>query len=243
MDKTARLYRKMTPEHICPFGLKAKDLLEREGFAVEDHQLGSKEEAEAFKRTHKVDTTPQVFIADKRIGGYEALRDYLGKPAEGQKGSSYVPVIAIFALAGLMTLALCWRFAIGAEQGILTFIALAMCLLAVQKLRDITAFSNSFITYDLLAMRWVRYAYIYPFAEAYAGIAMLANLPALWVAPVALFIGSIGGISVIKAVYIDKRELKCACVGGNSDVPLGFISLSENLMMAAAALWMLAPWG
>jgi hypothetical protein len=62
----------------------------------------------------------------------------------------------------------------------------------------------------------------------------------IWLAaPVAIFIGTIGAVSVIKAVYIDKRELKCACVGGNSNVPLGFVSLTENLMMIAMGLWML----
>ncbi len=62
----------------------------------------------------------------------------------------------------------------------------------------------------------------------------------LWLAiPVALFIGTVGAVSVIKAVSIDKRELKCASVGGDSNVPLGFISLTENLMMMAMAVWML----
>lgn len=42
----------------------------------------------------------------------------------------------------------------------------------------------------------------------------------------------------LKAVYVDKRELKCAFVGGESNVPLGFISLTENLMMMAMGLWM-----
>jgi hypothetical protein len=56
--------------------------------------------------------------------------------------------------------------------------------------------------------------------------------------PVALFIGMVGAVSVVKAVYVDRRELKCACVGGSSNVPLGFISLTENLMMIAMALWM-----
>lgn len=57
--------------------------------------------------------------------------------------------------------------------------------------------------------------------------------------PVALLIGSIGAISVFKAVYIDKRELKCACVGGDSNVPLGCVSLTENLFIINMALWML----
>jgi hypothetical protein len=68
---------------------------------------------------------------------------------------------------------------------------------------------------------------------------MLAGAPALFVAPVSIFIGFIGTISVIKAVYIDKRALKCACVGGNSDLPLGFISLSENIAMLGAGTYML----
>ncbi|QFT83239.1 hypothetical protein FIU89_21640 (plasmid) [Roseovarius sp. THAF27] len=57
-------------------------------------------------------------------------------------------------------------------------------------------------------------------------------------APLALFIGTVGAVSVFKAVYIDKRELKCACVGGDSNVPLGFVSLTENVMMVVMGIWM-----
>lgn len=61
----------------------------------------------------------------------------------------------------------------------------------------------------------------------------------IWVSiPVAGFIGTIGAVSVIKAVYIDRRDIKCACVGGSSKVPLGFVSLTENLMMVTMAVWM-----
>jgi hypothetical protein len=95
-----------------------------------------------------------------------------------------------------------------------------------------------FLNYDLLAKRWVPYSYIYPFAEALAGVLMIAGVLTWLSVPVAFFIGSVGAISVFKAVYIDKRELKCACVGGSSNVPLGFISLTENLMMIAMAVWM-----
>ena len=59
-------------------------------------------------------------------------------------------------------------------------------------------------------------------------------------ASIASFLARISVISVFKAVYIDKRELKCACVGGDSKVPLGFVSLAENLMMVGMAIWMLS---
>ncbi len=94
-----------------------------------------------------------------------------------------------------------------------------------------------FLNYDLLAQRWVPYARIYPFAEAGAGILMISGALTVLSAPVALFIGGVGAWSVFRAVYIQKRELKCACVGGASNVPLGFVSLTENKMMIAMALW------
>ena len=68
------------------------------------------------------------------------------------------------------------------------------------------------------------------------GMGMLAGVLDPLVSATALFIGGVGAASVIKAVYIDKRELRCACVGGNSNVPLGFISLTENLMMLLMGL-------
>ena len=118
------------------------------------------------------------------------------------------------------------------------FVSISMCLLAVQKLQDVESFSTMFLNYDLLARRWVRYGYLYPFGEAFAGILMVAGALTWLSAPVALFIGTVGAVSVFKAVYIDKRELKCACVGGDSNVPLGFVSLTENLMMMVMGIWM-----
>ena len=71
-----------------------------------------------------------------------------------------------------------------------------------------------------------------------AGILMVAHALPIVSVPVSLFIGTVGAVSVFKAVYIDKRELKCACVGGSSNVPLGFVSLTENLFMIGMGLWM-----
>ena len=74
MTKTATLYRMVTDEHICPYGLRSKDLLERQGYDVEDHKLTSRQQADDFKAKHDVKTTPQTFIEGKRVGGYDDLR-------------------------------------------------------------------------------------------------------------------------------------------------------------------------
>jgi len=75
--------------------------------------------------------------------------------------------------------------------------------------------------------------------EALAAVLMAAHLLPWISIPVALFIGTVGAASVFYAVYVQKREIKCACVGGSSNVPLGFVSLSENLAVIAMGLWML----
>ena len=243
--RRATLYRMVMPQHICPWGLKAKWFLEREGFTVDDHWLRTREETEAFKKEHGVSTTPQTFIDGKRVGGYEDIRRALGKPLSDPKATTYRPVIALFAITALMALAtsiavfgtpFTWR-------ALAWFIAFSMAVLGLLKLQDVETFSSMFLNYDLLARRFVPYAFIYPYAEAFAGILMIAGVLVWLSAPVALFIGGVGAVSVFKAVYVDKRELKCACVGGASKVPLGFVSLTENLMMIGMAVWMLAGWG
>lgn len=238
--KKAVIHRMVMPKHVCPYGLKSVDLLKREGYEVEDHWLTTREETDRYKAEHGVETTPQTFIGGLRIGGYDDLRRQFGKVVADPKAVTYQPVIAIFAMAALMALAVSWAalgslFTMRAAEW---FIAIAMCLLAVQKLRDVEGFSSMFLGYDLLAQRWVPYAYLYPFGEALAGVLMIAGALTWLSVPVALLIGTVGAVSVFKAVYVDKRELKCACVGGDSNVPLGFVSLTENLMMVAMGLWM-----
>ncbi|ABI78011.1 putative membrane protein [Hyphomonas neptunium ATCC 15444] len=238
--KTAHLYLMIMPGHTCPYGLKAKDLLKRSGYAVEDHPLTSRDEVDAFKAKHEVETTPQIFIGGERVGGHDDLRRFLGKRVVDPKAPSYRPVIALFSITLLMALAA--SFAVyGTPLTVRAaewFIAFSMAILALLKLQNVESFATMFLNYDLLAKRWVRYSYIYPFAEGLAGILMIAGALTWLSVPVALFIGTVGAVSIIKAVYIDRRELKCACVGGGSNVPLGFVSLTENLMMIAMAVWM-----
>ena len=243
--KTASLHRMVMPGHICPYGIKSRWLLKRHGYQVEDHWLQTREQTDAFKAKHGVKTTPQTFIDGQRIGGHDDLRRYLSLKVRDPNASSYVPVLATFAIAGLLTLAVNWLTVLPLLSSVTAerFIAIAMVLLAMLKLQDVDRFATMFLNYDLLARRLPPYGLLYPFLELGAGLLMLTRLLDWLSIPVALFIGGVGALSVFKAVYIDKRELKCACVGGSSTVPLGFVSLTENLMMIAMAVWMLSGLG
>jgi glutaredoxin 3 len=71
------LYRMVLPTHTCPFGLLAKRMLDDAGIDYDDRLLTTREQVEAFKAEHGVETTPQVFIDGKRIGGSDELASYL----------------------------------------------------------------------------------------------------------------------------------------------------------------------
>ena len=230
------------PDHICSHGLRSRDLLKRQGFKVDDQKLKSREEINALKVLYDVSTVPQTVIGGERIGGYDELLKHFGKIKKPQEALTYRPIITLFLIGLLLAIAITWLQFDAALTGetVEWFISISMVLLGLQKLMDIERFSTMFLTYDLLAQRWVRYSYIYPFVEVGAGLMMTVGVLNWVSAPAALFVASIGAVSVFKAVYIDKRQLKCACVGGDSNVPLGFISLTENLMMVGMAIWMFA---
>jgi glutaredoxin len=89
--RKAVLYRMVTPEHTCPYGLKAKDLLERQGFEVEDHLLTDRAETDRFKAEHGVKSTPQTFINGERVGGFDDLQRHFGKAANDPNATTYTP--------------------------------------------------------------------------------------------------------------------------------------------------------
>ena len=77
--RTATLYRMVLPDHVCPYGVRCKQMLESGGFDFGDHNLSTGVEVDAFKAEHRVATTPLVFIDAERIGGSEDLARYLAR--------------------------------------------------------------------------------------------------------------------------------------------------------------------
>ena len=91
MKKKAIIYRMVTPDHLCPWGIKAWDLLKRNGYEVDDRHLESMDANKRYKEENGVDETPQILIDGELIGGYDQLREHLklgSDPKEGKTPSS-----------------------------------------------------------------------------------------------------------------------------------------------------------
>lgn len=76
-QRTATLTRMVLADHECPFGVRARDMLEQAGFTIDEHILKTREEVEAFKEEHNIATTPLIEINGKVIGGSSDLQRYL----------------------------------------------------------------------------------------------------------------------------------------------------------------------
>lgn len=76
------LYRMALPDHVCPYGLRARRMLDEAGVAYQEHVLRSRDEVGAFKAEHRVATTPQVFVDGKRIGGSRDVERWLAGQTE-----------------------------------------------------------------------------------------------------------------------------------------------------------------
>lgn len=219
METQNIIYTKKT----CPWGEKAIDLLDKEDVNYETHYFKDKNEEKKFKEKYDVSTTPQVFLEGERVGGYEELAKKYDENVEEEDKTSYIPVFAVFSIAFLLSLV----------QGlsIRSFMGFSLVLLSLLKLMDLKSFKQRFLQYDLVSQKIDTYAYLYPFLELVAGLGFLANKFHLPIGSISALIGLLGSVSVFNAVYIQKRDLNCACVGGDTDVPLGAISFTENLMM------------
>lgn len=137
---------------------------------------------------------------------------------------TYVPVISIFVTSALLTLA--------TGRGLMGFMGYSLTLFALQKFVDLSAFEMAFAKYDLIAKKMPFFGKVFPVIEMAVGLAVLASVARPVAGVLSLLIGLEGSVSVVKAVYFEKKEITCACAGGNTGVPLGFVSLIENILLA-----------
>ena len=78
-SRTATLHRMVLTDHTCPFGLRAKAMLEQAGYEIDNRQLTTREEVDAFKAEQSVTTTPVTFIDGNRYATSEALEEFLAE--------------------------------------------------------------------------------------------------------------------------------------------------------------------
>lgn len=106
------------------------------------------------------------------------------------------------------------------------------------KFLDLKGFADSYSSYDLLAAKWYSYGFIYPFIELGLGLAYISNWQALVTSVVTVLVMGFSSIGVIRAV-MNKRKIRCACLGAVFNLPMSTVTIVEDLLMVAMGITMI----
>ena len=120
-------------------------------------------------------------------------------------------------------------------NAMLDFMGLFYIIFSFFKILDIKGFSMSFRMYDPLAKQATIYGSIYPFIEALLGIMFLTRFQvniALILTIIVLGITTIG----VTQTLINKKSIKCACLGTTLNLPMTEATLIEIALMIIMAL-------
>jgi copper chaperone CopZ len=153
--------------------------------------------------------------------------------------TTYKPVILIFAyltLAGLLIELSGDRFSW--MKLLQNFMAGFFLVFSFFKLLDIKGFAESYATYDIIAKRWMEWGYIYAFIELGLGVAYLVNFEPVITNVITIMVMGVSIIGVLQSV-LNKRKIKCACLGAVFNLPMSTITIIEDALMLGMSLIMI----
>jgi len=106
------------------------------------------------------------------------------------------------------------------------------------KFLNLSGFANSFAMYDIIAIKWKEFGYIYPFIELILGISYLLSSNLFTTNFITIIVLGTGTIGVVKS-NLSQQKIKCACLGDIFNLPMSKVTIIENLTMIIMAFLMM----
>lgn len=150
--------------------------------------------------------------------------------------SNFLPLILIDMIVILLTITT--QFLWPTSSLIANFMGYFFLIFGSFKMYNLRAFAKAYAEYDIIAKKSHAYALFYPCIELGLGISYLLSLAPMATNFITLFIMIIGSVGVIQALARHKT-IPCACLGVVFNIPMTYVSLLEDIVMACMALIML----
>jgi cation transport ATPase len=177
--------------------------------------------------------------------GYKVVREItnsgqaVDQVAQPEPEQSYFPLLLILAyILGVVGLVEYVNGAFYWERAMRHFMGGFFLVFSFFKLLNVTAFADAYMSYDVVAKRFRGYGFIYPFIELLLGAAYLMNFQPFATNLVTLVVMGVSSIGVIQSL-LNKRKIRCACLGTVFNLPMSVITLVEDGLMVAMAAAML----
>lgn len=124
------------------------------------------------------------------------------------------------------------------REFMLDFMGLFYIVFSFFKMLDLKGFPDSFRMYDPLAKRVPVYAKIYPFIETFLGLMFLMRFEINIALIITIIVLGITTVGVTKTL-LDKKAIRCACLGTALKLPMTEATFIENAIMLVMAVLML----
>ncbi len=157
---------------------------------------------------------------------------------KGYTVRDFIPLIAMFAIVITFTLLSQLLYGFTIKGAMNNFMAAFFIVFGVLKLINLKGFADAYATYDIVAKYIKLYAYLYPFLELGLGLCYLFRLVPFWTNIFTLILMLISAAGVALELS-KKKEIMCACLGTVFKVPMTYVTLFEDLLMAGMAAIML----
>lgn len=153
--------------------------------------------------------------------------------------TAYKPILLVFGyLVGMTVLNELTKSRFHLMEAMHLFMGGFFLIFSFFKLLDLKGFAYSYMTYDIIAKKWIGWGYIYPIIELLLGVAFLFHFAILEATVITLVVMSVSSIGVIQSL-IAKKKIQCACLGTVFNLPMSNITLIEDLLMVVMAAAMM----
>lgn len=151
----------------------------------------------------------------------------------------FMPLIVIFFIVIILTsVSLAWK-GWDLMYAMNNFMAFFFIVFGSFKVINLSGFVEAYQMYDIIAQRSTLYAFAYPFIELLLGISYLMQWLPFATNLITLTLMTVSSIGVFIKLR-EKETIPCACLGAVFKVPMTWVTLLEDLLMAAMALFMLS---
>lgn len=208
--------------------------------AIEKVEAAGKDRITVHMKNHVELSTMNAALNNEYNGKYVLEMSPDNKTGQKPKSiKTYWPLILVlmYVLLGTlfgMHLANDWT----AMMAMRMFMGLFFLGFSFFKLLDVPGFAMSYASYDIVAAKFFKWGYFYPFIELAFGIFYLLGWQLLWLNIVVAVVMSVSLIGVAKSV-LNKKEIQCACLGTGFNLPMSTVTIVEDAGMVIMAIWMI----
>ena len=152
---------------------------------------------------------------------------------------TYKPILLIFGyISAISIIAATHQNTFNWMHAMNVFMAGFFLTFSFFKMLDLKGFAESYSMYDIVAKKLKSWGYVYAFIELALGFAYATNFQPIITNIVTLIVMSTSIIGVLQSV-LNKRTIKCACLGAVFNLPMSTVTIIEDGLMIAMSGFML----